>query len=82
MRVCCDKCYPICDFCKHFKHDVPFGGFGVCELNNDEKHCGDGCRWFYCSVQAKEDNKEVRTQNSLEELTVELVDMWKDNGVI
>jgi len=56
MKLCCERCKPMCDFCKWYddygnRKDVgEFLGLGICMMKDVEKWCesGSDCEEFEC----------------------------------
>jgi hypothetical protein len=52
MKLCSDKetkCYPICDFCKHYDF-----GTRYCKEHQTNHEPDEGCNDFYCYKLDKE----------------------------
>jgi hypothetical protein len=80
MNRCSDECYPICDFCTHYKPDEPFGGDGVCLKDGQRRSCDEWCDDFHCDTLAEDEKKRADAEAALSVVTAELTQLWTTEG--
>ena len=61
-KVCCEECFPICDFCRFYNFngdkDGAYTGNGYCVKHEIRKEPDDCCKDFICNNYKRTDIEE------------------------